>query len=52
MPPEPFDESLGVLRKLPGDKLDADCVEALLQNKRSLREIRQRFRDEGLEEPA
>jgi HD-GYP domain-containing protein (c-di-GMP phosphodiesterase class II) len=42
----PVDEALGLLRKLSGDKLDADCVDALLLNERKVRDIQQQFQDE------
>jgi len=41
------DEAFGLMRKLAGNKLDADCVEALLLNERTVREIQQQFRDEA-----
>ena len=48
----PVDEALGLLRKLAGDKLDADCVDALLVNESKVREILQQFRDETPIPPA
>jgi HD-GYP domain-containing protein (c-di-GMP phosphodiesterase class II) len=40
------EEAFGLLRKLSQDALDADCVEALLQNRKQVLEIQQRFHDE------
>ena len=39
------EEAFGLLRKMARDKLDADCVAALLANKRAIAEIQQRFQD-------
>jgi HD-GYP domain-containing protein (c-di-GMP phosphodiesterase class II) len=39
------DEAYGWLRKMARDKLDADCVAALLDNQAAVAEIQRRFRD-------
>ena len=39
------DEAYGLLRKMARDKLDADCVAALLDNQEAVAEIQRRFRD-------
>ncbi len=42
------DEAFNALRKLAGDKLDVDCVEALLTHLDEIEEIQQRFRENSL----
>lgn len=39
------EDAFGLLRKLAVDQLDADCVEALVANRREVLEIQQRFSD-------
>lgn len=39
------EEAFGLLRKLSKDALDADCVEALLRNRKEVLEIQRRFQD-------
>jgi len=39
------EEAFATLRKLAKDKLDSDCVEALVQNEEKVREIQARFQD-------
>jgi len=39
------DEAFGLLRKMARDRLDADCVAALLENRRAIAEIQARFPD-------
>ena len=41
-------EAFATLRKLAKDKLDADCVEALILNEKKVNEIQAQFIDEGL----
>jgi HD-GYP domain-containing protein (c-di-GMP phosphodiesterase class II) len=43
------DEAFGLLRKMACDKLDADCVAALLENRQSVAEIQRRFFETGQE---
>ncbi len=40
------EEAFATLRKLAKDKLDADCVEALIVNEKKVRDIQTQFRDE------
>ncbi len=42
------EEAFATLRKLSKDKLDADCVEALILNEKKVKEIQTQFLDEGL----
>ncbi|OGA43987.1 MAG: phosphohydrolase [Betaproteobacteria bacterium RIFCSPLOWO2_12_FULL_62_13] len=46
------EEAFGLLRKLSRDTLDADCVEALLRNRKEVLEIQRRFQDEPKPPPA
>ena len=42
------EEAFAALRKLAKDKLDADCVEALILSEKKVKEIQKQFQDEGL----
>ncbi|MBN9132279.1 MAG: HD domain-containing protein [Nitrosospira multiformis] len=41
-----IDDAIGELRKLAGDKLDPDCVEALIGNRSQLEQIRNQFKED------
>ena len=41
------EEAFTMLRKLAKDKLDADCVEALILNEKKVKEIQAQFLDDG-----
>ena len=42
------EEAFAMLRKLGKDKLDADCVAALVLNEKEVKAIQAQFLDEGL----
>ena len=42
------EEAFAMLKKLAKDKLDADCVQALILNEEKVKEIQKQFLDEGL----
>jgi HD-GYP domain-containing protein (c-di-GMP phosphodiesterase class II) len=41
-----IDDAIGELRKLAGNKLDPDCVEALIGNRSQLEQIRNQFKED------
>jgi HD-GYP domain-containing protein (c-di-GMP phosphodiesterase class II) len=41
-----IDDAFGELRKLAGPKLDRDCVQALIENRPQLEEIKNQFKED------